>query len=49
MKAISCASRSRGRGEWYYQSHFEQPELGNVANSITRIPKDSMVMLVYET
>lgn len=49
MRAVSCASRSRIKGEWYYQSHFENKELGEVANAITRVPKDSMVMQIYET
>lgn len=49
MRVISCASRSRYEGKWYYKSHLQFPDLGNVANSITRVPKDSMVLLIYET
>lgn len=49
MNAISCAFRGRSDGEWYGSAHSQRLEIGtDVANSITSVAKDSLVIVTYE-
>lgn len=50
MKIKSCAIRGRGDGDWYNSVHRQCLEIGDdIANSITSVSKDSLIIAIYET
>ena len=47
---FSCAFRGRSDGDWFLSQHQQRLEIGtDISNSITRVLKDSLVLMVYET
>lgn len=49
VDARSCAIKTRSVGEWYGNTHYSNLEVRDrIGNSVTRVNKDYMVLLVYE-
>lgn len=49
MEILSCAIRGRSDGNWHKSNHRQKLEIGtDVANSITSVQKDCLVLILYE-
>lgn len=49
MEILSCAIRGRSDGDWHNSDHRQKLEIGtDVANSITSVQKDCLVLIIYE-
>lgn len=49
MTIRTCAIRGRSDGEWHLSDHSQRLEVGgDIANSITSVSKDSLILIVYE-
>lgn len=49
MIVITCAIRGRSDGDWLVSEHCQRLEVGSdIANSITSVAKDSLILEVYE-
>ena len=49
MTIRTCAIRGRSDGEWHSSDHSQRLEVGgDIANSITSVIKDSLILIVYE-
>lgn len=48
-KILTCAIRGRSDGDWRSSEHEQRLEIGtDIANSITSVSKDSMILVTYE-
>ena len=44
-----CAMRGRSEGDWHHSLHRQRLELGGgIANSITTVTKDNLVIETYD-
>lgn len=50
MRSNIGAIRGRSEGEWFNSLHFQVLELSElkIANPLTSVPKDNMLLIVYE-
>ena len=48
-KILTCAIRGRSDGDWHTSEHRQRLEIGdNIANSITSVNKDSLIILIED-
>lgn len=46
---ISCAMRTRSKGEWHKGAHYPSLEINrNIMNALTKVAKDCLVITAYE-